>query len=196
MDFLISGLNVRKLIVGSNIKSLINYGIMELLEGLFSRRSIRRYTGEKLTEKQIQLLLKAAMQAPSAVNCQPWHFLVITSREKMIEVTEVHPYAQMLKEAACAILVLGDTKLEHAPGYWAVDCAAATENILLAAHGMGFGAVWIGIHPRVERRSIFKKLFHLPDHIQPFALISIGYPAEEKPVEERYKKERVHINKW
>lgn len=169
---------------------------MELLEGIFTRRSIRKYSNEKLTDEQIRLLLKAGMQAPSAVNCQPWHFLVITSRDTMVEITKIHPYAQMLKEAACAILVMGDTQLEHGPGYWAVDCGAATQNILLAAHGQGLGAVWIGIQPREERKSILKRLFELPEHIHPFALISIGYPAEIKQPVNRYKEDKVHYQKW
>ena len=169
---------------------------MELLEGIFTRRSIRKYSDEKLTDEQIRLLLKAGMQAPSAVNCQPWHFLVITSRDTMVEITKIHPYAQMLKEDACAILVKGDTQLEHGPGYWAVDCGAATQNILLAAHGQGLGAVWVGIHPREERKSIFKKLFELPEHIHPFALISIGYPAEIKQPAHRYKEDKIHYQKW
>ena len=169
---------------------------MELLEGIFTRRSIRRYTDGNVDEEQLKILLEAGMQAPSAVNCQPWHFLVLTSKDRMLEVTKIHPYSQMLKGASCAILVLGDTNLEHGPGYWAVDCAAATQNILLAAHGLGLGGVWVGIHPREERRVAFKELFELPDHIEPFALISIGYPAEVRPKPDRYKQDKIHINKW
>ena len=141
-------------------------------------------------------LLKAGMYAPSAVNCQPWHFLVVESRERMLEITKIHPYAQMLKQAAAAILILGDENREHAPGYWAVDCGAATENILLAAHGMGLGGVWIGVHPREERRKAFSDLFQLPSYIQPFALISLGYPAEIREVEDRFAREKVHYEQW
>ena len=169
---------------------------MELLEGISTRRSIRKYTQEKIDDEQIKMLLEAGMQAPSAVNCQPWHFLVLNARDIMLEVTKIHPYSQMLMEASCAILVLGDTNIEHGPGYWAVDCGAATQNILLAAHGMGLGGVWIGIHPREERRKAFKDLFALPSHIQPFALISLGYPAEEKAKAYRYNQDKIHINKW
>ena len=169
---------------------------MEVLEALFTRRSIRRYTSETITKDQIDTLLKAGMYAPSAVNCQPWHFLVVESRERLLEITKIHPYAQLLKKAAAAILILGDERLQHAPGYWAVDCGAATENILLAAHGMGLGGVWIGIHPREERRIAFSELFQLPSHIYPFALVSLGYPAETKEVENRFVRDKVHYNQW
>ena len=144
----------------------------------------------------MDILLKAGMYAPSAVNCQPWHFLVVELRERLLEITKIHPYAQMLKQAAAAILILGDEHLEHAPGYWAVDCGAATENILLAAHGMGLGGVWIGIHPREERRKAFSELFQLPSHIQAFALVSLGYPAETREVENRFVRDKVHYNQW
>lgn len=166
------------------------------MKALFTRRSIRKYTSEKISTDQMDMLLKAGMYAPSAVNCQPWHFLVIESREQLLEITKIHPYAQMLKQAAAAILVLGDEDQEHAPGYWAVDCGAATENILLAAHGIGLGGVWIGIHPREERRKAFSALFQLPSHIQPFALISLGYPAESREAENRFVREKVHYNQW
>mgnify|MGYP001374311174 CR=1 FL=1 len=169
---------------------------MELLEGIFSRRSIRRYRHRDIREEDLRLILQAAMQAPSAVNKQPWHFLLVRDPRTLHRITEVHPHARMLDEAACGILVLGDTKREHGPGYWAVDCGAATQNILLAAHGLGYGAVWLGIHPREERRRAFRDLFELPEHIQPFAMVSVGRPGETKGREDRYNTDRIHLEKW
>lgn len=169
---------------------------MELLEGILTRRSIRKYTNQEITQEQIQLLLKAAMYAPSASNQQPWHFVVITDREALSTIKEVHPYAKMLDEAKLALLVCGDINLELSKDYWVVDCSAATQNILLAAHSLGLGAVWLGIHPRVERKNEIRKIFQLPHHIEPMSLISIGYPAEEKEMPERFKPERVHYNAW
>ncbi|MCK4345172.1 MAG: nitroreductase family protein [Bacteroidales bacterium] len=169
---------------------------MEVIEAILTRRSIRKYSWEKITDNQIEIILKAAMYAPSAMNQQPWHFIVIDDREKLNLIMEVHPYSKMLKEAGLAILVCGDERLQLSKGYWVVDCGAATQNLLLAAHGIGLGAVWLGVHPREERKSGIRKIFHLPDHIQPFSLISIGYPAEEKPVPERFKPERIHKNTW
>ncbi len=169
---------------------------MEVIEAILTRRSIRKYSREKITDNQIEIILKAAMYAPSAMNQQPWHFIVIDERKKLNLIMEVHPYAKMLKEAGLAILVCGDERLQLSKGYWVVDCGAATQNLLLAAHGIGLGAVWLGVRPREERKSGIRKIFHLPDHVQPFSLISIGYPAEEKPVPQRFKPERIHKNQW
>ena len=169
---------------------------MEILDAIFTRRSIRRYSGEPVSEKEVETILKAAMYAPSANNQQPWHFIVITNRETMNRIMKIHPYASMLSRASLAILICGDETLELSKGYWAVDCAAATQNLLLAAHGIGLGAVWCGVHPREERKAGLKKLFDLPGHVQPFSLISIGKPGEEKSTPERFKPERIHRNEW
>jgi nitroreductase len=99
-------------------------------------------------------------------------------------------------DAEKAILVCGDLNLEKFKGYWMIDCAAATENLLLAAHSLGLGACWLGIYPREGRVTGMRKLLHLPTHIIPFALVSLGYPAEEKPQEDRYNESRIHHNKW
>ena len=169
---------------------------MEILEGIITRRSIRKYTSQKINNDQVQMLIKTGMYAPSARNQQPWHFIVIDNRDLMNKITEVHPYAKMLTEAQLAILVCGDETLELSAGYWVVDCSAATQNILLAAHGMGLGAVWLGLHPREERKQAIRDLFKLPNNIQPLSLISIGYPDEVKEIPERFKPERIHYNSW
>lgn len=189
--YLFQNLDVNKF-----IEAPINQFNMELLEGIYTRRSIRKYKDEKLSDHQIHSLLKAGMQAPSAMNCQPWHFIVIRERNKLQEIMNIHPYAQMLKEADVAILVMGDTMLEHGPGYWVVDCGAATQNILLAAHSMELGAVWIGIQPREARKEAFKQLFNLPPHIMPFALVSVGFPAEQKSAVDRFVTGKVHYEEW
>ncbi|HYX08998.1 MAG TPA: nitroreductase family protein [Bacteroidales bacterium] len=170
---------------------------MDIVDFITSRRSIRKYTGEPLLEGQIEQLLECGMYAPSAVNCQPWHFIVIDEKELLQKMSEIHPYASMLPGAAAAILVCGDENRAHTKDYWPVDCAAATENILLAAHGTGLGAVWLGIYPREERIEAFTKLFSLPAHIHPFSLISLGYPAEEKKKRtDRFDTEKIHYNSW
>ncbi|HRW63865.1 MAG TPA: nitroreductase family protein [Bacteroidales bacterium] len=169
---------------------------MEIIEGIFTRRSIRKYKDKKIPVEQVNILIKAAMYAPSARNQQPWHFVVVTERDILEKITKVHPYAKMLAEAQLAILVCGDETLELSQGYWVIDCSAATENILLAAHGIGLGAVWLGLHPREERKQAIRDLFKLPENIQPLSLISIGYPDEVKETPERFKPERIHYNKW
>ncbi len=169
---------------------------MELYDGILSRRSIRKYRSQPVAEKDIIDLLKAAMAAPSAVNCQPWHFVVISERELLNQIPEFHPYSKMLTQAALAILVCIDKNLEHAEGYGILDCSAATQNILLAAHGKGLGAVWLGIYPRPDRMAGCRNLFQLPAHILPLSLISIGHPAEKKAPANRFDETKIHYNKW
>lgn len=169
---------------------------MNILEGIFTRRSIRKYTNQKVTNHQIETLIKAGMYAPSASNQQPWHFIVINEKDILNKIAKVHPYAKMLTQAQLGILVCGDMNLELSKDYWVVDCSAATQNILLAAHELGLGAVWLGIHPREERKNEIRNIFKLPENIQPMSLISIGYPAEEREVPERFKPERIHYNAW
>lgn len=169
---------------------------MELLAGIFTRRSIRKYTTKKVSKDQIDTLVKAGMYAPSARNQQPWHFVVITNRDLLNQLRDVHPYAKMLQDAQLAILVCGDETLELSNGYWIVDCSAATQNILLAAHGLGLGAVWLGVHPREERKNDIRKIFDLPGHIQPLSLISVGFPDEIKETPDRFKPDRIHYNTW
>ena len=169
---------------------------MDLYSGLISRRSIRTYSGEPISQEQIEALLKAAMYAPSARNTQPWHFLVVDDKEVLRAFSAFHSYAKMLPEADKAILVCGDTTLENAPGYWMVDCANATQNILLAAHAKGLGAVWLGVYPRKDRMKATTELFSLPEHIRPLALVALGVPGDRPQIPERFTPERIHYNKW
>ena len=169
---------------------------MELYEGLITRRSIRKYSNDPVSREVVDEIVKAGMYAPSAVNCQPWHFVIIDDKSVFEKIANVHPYAKMLTDAQWGILVLGDENLQHASGYWVVDCAAATQNILLAAHAKGLGAVWLGLHPREQRKEAISELFSLPGHISPFSLISVGYPGEEITTPHRFKEDRIHYNQW
>jgi nitroreductase len=164
------------------------------LEFIFRRRSIRQYSGEPVTEKDVKALLQAGMAAPSASNLKPWHFVTVTNRSKLKELAEAHPYGKMLVEAGLAIAVCGDPKLSER--YWDQDGAAATENILLAAEGLGLGAVWLGCHPRTERKQAIRKVLGIPDAIETLSLIAIGHPAEKKPARTQYDETRVHREEW
>ncbi|MDQ7798577.1 MAG: nitroreductase family protein [Candidatus Edwardsbacteria bacterium] len=166
------------------------------MKAIMTRRSIRSYTGRKVTEAQIKKLLEAAMNAPSACNQQAWQFVVVSDRETLTAITKIHPYAQMLKQASCAIVVCGDIKAEQCKDYWVQDCSAATQNILLAAHALGLGAVWLGVYPRMDRLKDLQKLLGMPKSIMPLSVISIGYPKiKAKPVK-RYSAKKVHHDKW
>jgi nitroreductase len=169
---------------------------MEVLEAIFNRRSIRQYTDRPVGDDVIESLLKAAMYAPSAVNKQPWHYIVFRDREMMEKIIQFHQNASMLRQAAAAILVCWDEELQHDTGYGPVDCSAATQNILLAAYGLGLGSVWVGLYPRIQRMESIHALFGLSQNIRPFSIVSLGYPAEEKKMPIRFKSDRIHFEKW
>ena len=167
---------------------------MDALEAIFTRRSIRAYTSEPVSEEDLKAILEAAMNAPSASNRQPWHFIVVDDRSKLDAIMEVHPYSDMLAQAPLAIVVCGDTKVSSS--YWQQDCSAATENILLAARALGLGTVWLGVYPREDRVRGISRLFQLPAHVKPLAVIAVGHPAEEKGRVDRWQEEKVHRNRW
>jgi nitroreductase len=169
---------------------------MDTMDVILSRRSIRNYTDATVSEEIVDGLLKAGMSAPSAHNQQPWHFVVVDEHGLLDRIPEFHPYSDMLRQAPLAIIVCGDQASDRGEGFWIQDCAAATQNILLAAHAGGLGAVWLGVYP-VERlvRGI-RELLKLPEDIVPLSIISIGYPAEEKPPANRYRQSRIHHNQW
>ena len=169
---------------------------MDAIDAILTRRSIRKYKKKTISDEILQKLLQAGFSAPSAGNQQPWHFVVLDDRKILNVIHTFHPSAKILTDADKAILVCGDLDLEKFKGYWMIDCAAATENILLAAHSLGLGACWLGIYPRDGRVAGMRKLLKLPIHIIPFALVSLGYPAEIKSREDRYNNSRIHQNKW
>lgn len=169
---------------------------MDIFTALHSRRSIRAYTDEDVSAEEIRALLDAAMIAPSAGNAQPWHFILVDDKKLLAEIPHIHPYAGMAAKAPLGILVCGDLSREKYPGFWVQDCAAATQNLLLAATGLGLGAVWTGIHPVEEREERFRALFALPEGIVPLALVVLGRPATAPESKSRYRKECVHRNRF
>lgn len=163
------------------------------LEIIFGRRSIRQYTGEPISEHDLASLLKAGMAAPSASNRKPWHFVTVTDRAKLRALADAHPYGKMLASAAAAIAVCGDPSISE---WWVQDCSAATENILVAANGLGLGGVWLGCHNRPEREKDVRDVLAIPVKIGVLSLISVGHPAEEKEARTQYDAARVHENGW
>lgn len=169
---------------------------MEALDAIRTRRSVRKFTDKKIPKEMVDKLLEAAMSAPSAGNQQPWHFVVIDDKNILEEVPNVSLYAPMAKEASTAIVICGDPSLEKYPGFWVQDCSAATQNILLAAHALGLGAVWSGIYPLEDRVSGFRALLGMPDKITPLSIVILGYPEEIPKPATRFKQERIRYNKW
>ena len=168
---------------------------MEALKAIMGRRSIRKYTGEKIPDGDIKVLLEAAMNAPSAHNNRPWHFIVVDDRVALDKIPGYHPYSKMLEHASHAIVVLGDNQIQDTD-FWIHDCAAATENMLIAAHAMGYGAVWLGVHPNEALIKGTKDLFEVPANVTPLGIVSLGVTTVEKPPRENYDEDRVHRNKW
>ena len=167
---------------------------METLQAIISRRSIRKFISKNIPDEYVLKMLEAAMFAPSARDTQPWHFVVINKRELLNKIPQIHPFADMCRQAPLAILVCGDNQIEKLEGYIALNCGAATQNILLCAHDLDLGAVWLGVYPRKERMEPIAKLFNLPENIIPISLVAIGYPAESKERPNRFKEERIHYN--
>ncbi len=169
---------------------------MDAMEALLTRRAVREFTAEPVSEDQLESILCAAMHAPSACNQQPWHFVAVTSREQLDAIASAHPFAQMLKQAPLAVIVCADLTLETCPGNWVIDCSAAMENLLLAVHAQGLGSVWVGIHPNEERVRDINKLLGLPSYVMPLSLAAVGHPAGPLPKVDRFKPERIHRNGW
>ncbi len=169
---------------------------MKATDLLCSRRSIRKYTSQEVSEEIISEILKTGMYAPSARDQRPWHYLVIRNKETLQAITNIHPFSSMLHQAAAAIVVCADINLEQSEGYWVQDCASTTLNMLQAIHALGLGGVWLGVHPREERSNGIVKLFGLPENIKPFSIISFGYPDETKPLPDRTELWRIHNEKW
>lgn len=168
---------------------------MEAFHAILTRRSIRTYTSDHVSEETISELLKAAMSAPTAAN-EVWHFVVLRQRSILDAVPDFHPHAQMLKRAPVAIAVCADLTREQLKGRWMLDCAAATENILIAANALGLGACWVGIYPVEERMQGLRKLLDIPNHVNPLCLVALGYPAEKKEPPDRFQQDRIHYDRW
>jgi len=162
------------------------------MKAIFERRSIRKYQDKEIPDTVIRDLLRAGMCAPSAANERPWHFIVIRDRNILNSIADVHPYAQMVKEAPLVIAVSADHLLAIAERYLHQDCAAATENILIEAQDQGLGGVWLGVYPDDERKRALGNLLNIPENVEIFSLISLGYPAEVKEAVDRYDETRVH----
>ena len=172
----------------------INTKILPIL----SRRSIRQYTGEPVSDEAVRALLEAAMAAPSAMATDPWRFLVVRDRSALAALAEVLPHGKMLNEASLAIVVCGEPARAHRQelSYLLQDCSAAVENLLLAAHLLGLGAVWLGVHPNEDRVSGIRALFGVPPEVLPLAAIAIGQPAEHPAPRTRYNAASVHTERW
>ena len=169
---------------------------MDLLQAVHTRRSIRQFTDAPITDEQVETLLRAAMAAPSAGNQQSWRFVTARDAAMRARLAEATPYASPVGRAPLGIVVLGDTRDNKHPGYWVQDCSAAVENLLLAAHAIGLGAVWIGVHPVEERVRVVAEIVGAPEGVVPLCMIAVGVPSAAGPEVDRFKPEFVHTEGW
>ena len=169
------------------------------IENIMTRTSIRSFTDKTVAADTVEMLLRAGMAAPTAVNLQPWHFVVVNDRAKLDELGGNGRQAQMWHESTLAIVVCGNVdKALEGPGrdFWIQDCSAATENILLAAHALGLGAVWTGCYPIEERVANVSQILGLPENIIPLSVIVMGYPNEQPAPKDKWKPENVSYNQF
>jgi len=181
------------LLNNGNCKSDITNAI---INNIMTRTSIRVFNGEPISNTQIDTLLQAGMAAPSAINKQPWCFVVIKNRQLLQQLGDTLPNTRLTSKTACAIAVCGDmTKAAEGVShdFWIQDCAAATENILLAAHAIGLGAVWAGIYPNPERTDKLREMLKIPSTQIPLSIIAIGHPAENPVPKDKWKPENIRI---
>lgn len=166
------------------------------IENIMTRASVRTYTAELVDSADVITLLKAGMAAPTAMNRQPWVFVVITDAARRAAMAAELPYCKMAATAPLLIAVCGDKAkfIEDAPEYWVQDCSAATENILLAAHAIGLGAVWTGVYPVQDRVEMVSKALGLPEGIIPLNIICIGHPDSDNPAKDKWDPAKVHYN--
>ncbi len=169
---------------------------VDKMNAIFTRRSIRKYKNEPVTDEQLEVLLKAGMSAPSAMNSQNWEFVIVRDRDHLNRLSVLNPYHQMLKNAALAIIVCGDTTKIVGEEYWIQNCSAATQNILVQANEMGLGTVWLGVAPYEEKMQRISDDLSLPEHIKPLGIISVGVPDEFKSQQDTFKTEKIHYEKY
>lgn len=179
------------------------------IDVLMTRTSIRLFTGEPVPAEQLETILRAGMAAPSAMNVQPWRFVVLTERERIDTLFGGGRRPEMFTTAGAVIVVCGQTNFMRKPWgqpdapeelheniFWFEDCSAAAENILLAAHALGLGAVWTAGYPAMERIAPLAQALELPEDVLPLCIIPIGTPAENPEPKDKWNPDNIHWEKW
>lgn len=177
------------------------------LDVIFSRKSVRSYTDQPVSDEQVETMLRAAMAAPTGMNVQPWRFVVI--RDQAVKDKLAGPRGGMIAQAPVVFVICGETTLMRKPfgqpdaeavevenGNWTQDCSAATENLLLAAEALGLGAVWTAAHPYADRVNPIREALGLPENVTPLCVVPCGYPAGDDQPKDKWKPENIHYDKW
>ena len=177
------------------------------LDVIFSRKSVRSYTDQPVSDEQVETMLRAAMAAPTGMNVQPWRFVVV--RDQAVKDKLAGPRGGIIAQAPVVFVICGETTLMRKPfgqpdaeavevpnGNWTQDCSAATENLLLAAEALGLGAVWTAAHPYEDRVNPIREALGLPDNVTPLCVVPCGYPAGDDQPKDKWKPENIHYDKW
>lgn len=186
--------------VGEGVKIVTESTVPDVLTAIKTRTSVRQFDATKaVSDEQIEKILRAGMAAPSAMNRQPWAFVVVKDKDQLARLAEKLPNSRVGNGASLAVVVCGllDNGLSgRGKEYWIHDCSAASENILLAAHGLGLGAVWTGVYPGEERVAIVREILAIPEGYMPLNVIPIGYPAESPKPKDKWDAAKVHTDRW
>lgn len=177
----------------------VNIFMNSTLETIFRRKSVRNFIYGKIVESDLELILRAGMAAPSAVDRRPWEFILIKERNILSELAHSLPYAKMAETASAGIVVAGNTEKSWGNkelDYWVQDCSAATENILLAVESLGYGAVWTALHPYIDRKLVVTELLGIPEHIIPLNFIPVGIPAGNPESKDKFDPGKIHYERW
>lgn len=172
--------------------------IPDALAVIHSRKSVRNFTGEAIAREDLETILRAGMQAPTAVDKRPWAFIVVTDRGTLDTLRDGLPYAKMLGKAGAAIVVCGIPETAHGQKveYAVIDGTLASENILLAAEALGLGALWTAAYPYPERMEVVRKTLNVPADVIPLNVIPIGHPTGADKPKEKFEREKIHWERW
>lgn len=172
-----------------------------VMQNILTRASVRSFVADKKIERPaLDSLVRAGMAAPTAMDKRPWKFIVADDRKAIEAMAGAARQSDMFRSASAIIVVCGDTtSYAGSPmkgDWWVEDCSAASQNILLAAHAMGLGAVWTGAYPDKERSEKLRTALELPEHLIPLNAILLGYPQTVPAPKDKYNKENVRYNGW
>lgn len=166
------------------------------MDSILKRTSVRKYKKEALKKSEIDLILRAAFSAPSAANRQPWQFIVVENKDTLKDLSEMTPYAALLKDAAMGIVICADKSKNDSLDYCQQDLAAATENMLIEAKSLGIGSCWLGVYPNEDRYLAVNQYFKLPKGIVPMWMVAFGYPDQEEVIKNKFDEKKIHYEKY
>jgi nitroreductase len=186
-----------RLILGS-VDAKEEANMKDTFSVIHSRKSVRCFTGAQVSKSDLDKIIRTGMAAPTAVNMQPWTFVVVTGRSTLDTLAEGLPYAKMLFKAGAAIVICTepDKAFDKSNDFAIIDASLAGENILLSIEALGFGGVWTAVYPDPERMKYVRVVLNIPKNVIPLNVIPVGVPTGEDKPADKYKKDKIHWEKW